>query len=149
MPTGSVSTPGNPLPVASAPTKSSPTPQTVAAAPPPPPLGQPSGSPKGAGKLTLEVDFPYAWYYAAILRKVGERWDDKALPGQQPTVVFEIGRDGQVNMNTIAVEKSSGNPLYDRAAVRAIQDANPFPPLPDDFKNPLLRVHLGFLYSRG
>ena len=145
LPTASASTPSA---VATTPAKSTnPAPQAMAA--PPQPLGRPDGSPKGAGKLTLEVDFPYAWYYAAILRKIGERWDDKALPGQQPTVVFEIARDGQVNMTTIAVEKSSGNPLYDRAALRAIQDASPFPPLPDDFKKALLRVHLGFLYSRG
>lgn len=149
LPTGSTSTQGTPLPVGAVQAKSTtPTPQAVA--PLPPPLGQPTGSPKGAGKLTLDVtDFPYAYYLAAIHRKVSERWDEKAIPGQQPTVVFEIGRDGQVNMNTIAVEKSSGNPLYDRTAVRAIQDANPFPPLPDDFKKPFLRLHLGFLYSRG
>ena len=150
VPTSNVSTPGSRPPVAPAQTKSTnPTPAQTAAAPPPAPLGKAGGSPQGKGPITVEVDFPYSWYFAAIHRKISERWDDKALPGQQPLVVFEIGRDGQVNMSTIGVEKSSGNPLYDRAAVRAIQEANPFPPLPDDFKRPLLRVHLNFVYSRG
>ncbi len=149
LPTATASTPGSPLPVLAAQAKSlSPMPQTTAAAPPPPPLGQASGSSQGKGAVTVEVDFPYSWYFGAIHRKISERWDDKALPGQQPVVVFEIGRDGQVNMSSIAVEKTSGNPLYDRAALRAIQEANPFPPLPDDFKRSLLRVHLNFLYNR-
>jgi TonB family protein len=128
------------------------TPSAQTAPPPSPPqaLGRPGGSAQGKGPITVEVDnFPYAWYIATIHRKIAERWDDKALPGQQPVVVFEIGRDGQVNINTITVDKSSGNALYDRAAVRAIQDANPFPPLPDDFKKSFLRIHLGFAYSRG
>ena len=151
LPTGSASTQGAPAPPASAPTRpttTQPT-QTAAATPPPQPLGQATGSPKGAGKVTLEVDFPYSWYLAAIHRKISERWDEKALKGNQPVVVFEIGRDGQVNLNTITVETTSGNSLYDRAAIRAIQEANPFPPLPADFKQPLLRIHLGFAYSRG
>jgi protein TonB len=59
--------------------------------------------------------------------------------------VFEIGRDGTVT--GLKVEKSSGNALYDQAALRAITDATPLPPLPDDFKESSLRVHLGFNYS--
>jgi len=126
-----------------------PTPESVRrepTAPPPPPPGQPTGSAAGAGALTLNVsDFPFAWYLSQIHRKVSEKWEGKAIPGRQPVVVFEIGRDGQVGK--LAVEKTSGNSLYDRAALRAIEDAKPFPPLPQEFKEPLLRVHLGFAYS--
>ena len=59
-------------------------------------------------------------------------WDGQARDGNQPQVVFEIGRDGKVS--GLEVEKSSGNPLYDQAALRAVTEATPFPPLPDDFK---------------
>ena len=65
--------------------------------------------------------------------------------GTQPQIVFDIRRDGKIT--GLAVEKTSGNPLYDQAAMRAITDATPFPPLPDDFKESFLRVHLGFSYS--
>lgn len=135
-----------PLPPPPALTKSAP--QSLAATAPPPREGRPDGSPRGAGSVTLEVDFPYAWYLAIIQRKISERWQDKALPGHQPTVIFEIGRDGRVNTSRVTVEKSSGNSLYDRAALRAIEEATPFPPLPADFNEPLLRIHLGFAYSR-
>ncbi len=45
------------------------------------------------------------------------------------------------------MDKSSGNPYYDQAAVRAVTEANPFPPLPVDFKKPVLTVGLQFAYD--
>jgi TonB family protein len=135
-----------PKPTPPAPSPAPPAPPREALPPPPPPLGQPSGSAQGSGPLTLNVsDFPYAWYLRVIHQKISERWDGRALAGRQPVAVFEIGRDGQVSR--LAIETSSGNSLYDQAALRAIAEANPFPPLPVDFKEPLLRVHLGFNYA--
>jgi TonB family protein len=102
------------------------------------------------GAVTLNVsDFPHAWYLRVIHQKISERWEGRARDGQQPVAVFEIRRDGQVIR--LAIEKTSGNAVYDQAALRAIAEASPFPELPPDFKEPLLRVHLGFNFagSRG
>lgn len=116
------------------------------APPPAPPVGQTGGSPQGVGALTLDVpDFPYAWYIAAIYRKIKEQWDGYALSGQQPAVIFEIARDGQ--LKRIVVAKSSGNPYYDQTAIRAVTQANPFPPLPEDFKKATLTVGLQFAHD--
>lgn len=113
---------------------------------PPPPRGLPTGSAQGVGALTLNAaDFPYAWYLRAVNNKITEKWDPSARDGTQPTVVFEIGRDGKVA--ALKVEKSSGNALYDQAAMRAVMDATPFPPLPEGFTEAFLRIHLGFNYS--
>jgi protein TonB len=90
-------------------------------------------------------DFPYAYYLRTIHQKISERWEGRARDGQQPVAVFEIGRDGKVLR--LGIEKTSGNSLYDQAALRAITDASPFPPLPVDFKDSLLRIHLGFNYA--
>ena len=118
----------------------------VAPPPPPLPLGRRDGSPQGSGPMTLNVsDFPFAWYLSRVQAKVTEKWVGKALPGQQPVAVFEINREGQVSR--IAIEKSSGNSYYDQAAVRAITEANPFPPLPAEFPGQMLRVHLGFNFT--
>jgi TonB family protein len=141
-------------PVASAappaPSPAPPAPTSSAAArpePPPPALGRATGSPQGSGAVTLNVsDFPFAWYLAAVQRKITERWDGRALQGRQPVVVFEIARDGQVN--NVAIKDSSGNQYYDRAAMRAIAEAAPFPRLPEEFPGSVLRIHLGFNFAQ-
>jgi TonB family protein len=117
-----------------------------ASAPPPPPVGAATGSASGAGPLTLSVtDFPYAYYIRQVAEKIRAQWNGRAIPGQQPAVVFEIRRDGRLNQATI--DKSSGNAYYDQVALRAINDAGPFPPLPDDFKKPVLRIGLQFVFD--
>jgi TonB family protein len=113
---------------------------------PPTPLGQAAGSVQGMGAVTLSVsDFPYAWYIQAIHRKIQERWEGRAIDGRQPEVIFEIGGNGQ--LRRLAIGKSSGNPAYDQLAIRAVSDANPFPPLPTGFGKPSLTVGLQFVYD--
>lgn len=132
--------------VASAAQAAPPTPAPArreASAPPPQPLGAPTGSASGSGPLTLNVsDFPYAYYLRQVTEKIRAQWNGRAIPGSQPIVVFEIRRDGRLNQ--AAIEKSSGNAYYDQVALRALNDAGPFPPLPDDFKKPVLRIGLQF-----
>jgi TonB family protein len=114
---------------------------------PPPALGRPGGSSQGSGALTLNVgDFPFAWYLRRVQAKIEETWRApmSSREGQDTVAVFEIMPDGQVRH--VTVEKSSGDPVYDQAALRAIAEANPFPPLPEDFRQPPLRIHLGFTY---
>jgi protein TonB len=137
------------LPAAALPRgRSEPAPRREPAAPPPPPapIGQAAGSIQGVGAVTLSVsDFPYAWYIQAIHRKIQERWEGRAIDGRQPEVVFEIGSDGQIRR--LLIGKTSGNPAYDQLAMRAVGDANPFPPLPAGFGKPTLTVALQFIYD--
>jgi TonB family protein len=113
---------------------------------PPVPLGRPDGSPAGVASLALEVsNFPFTWYLQQVQRKVTEKWVQPKRatePGLRVVVLFEIGRDGQVT--STKVEQSSGNSWYDQSALRAIVEANPFPPLPEGFPGQSLRVHFGF-----
>lgn len=109
-------------------------------------LGQPTGSPSGVGALTLDVsDFPYAWYLRTVLQKVAVQWQHQNQvkePDQKPIVFVEIQRDGSIQ--TPRIDKSSGNALYDQAALRAVMEASPFPPLPEDWTRPSLRVKFRF-----
>src|SRR5262249_57294037 len=99
------------------------------------PRGLPTASPTGVGTLTVDAsDFPYAWYLRQVLQKVQGEWqrqNQRSEPGQKPLVFVEIQRDGSIRMPRI--EQSSGNSLYDQAALRAIMGASPFPPLPQDW----------------
>src|SRR5262249_8045997 len=84
--------------------------------------GQRPGSPQGAGPVTVTAsDFPFAWYLAAVQRKIQANWDQWAQPGRQPIAVFAIDRDGRVS--EVAIDKTSGNAYYDQKALRAINDA--------------------------
>ena len=117
---------------------------------PPVPLGRPDGSPAGVARLALEVsDFPFTWYLQQVQRKVTDKWVQPARttePGLRVVVLFEIARDGQLTSSN--VEKSSGNAWYDQSALRAVIEANPFPPLPQEFPAQSLRVHFGFDFVR-
>ncbi len=114
-------------------------------------LGTATGSTSGTGALTLDVsDFPYAWYLRQVLQKVEGQWQRQNRPHepeQKPLVFVEIQRDGSIRMPRI--EKSSGNSLYDQAALRAVMEASPFPPLPEDWSKPSLRVLFRFDVRRG
>jgi TonB family protein len=121
------------------------------ASPPPVARGQATGSIAGQGSLTLDVtDFPYAWYLRQVLQKVEERWqiqNHSSEPAQKPRIYVEIRRDGSIAPPRI--DQSSGSSFYDRAALRAITEASPFPPLPADWASPSLRVLFNFDLKRG
>jgi periplasmic protein TonB len=127
------------------------TPAEPASRPSAPALGQATGSISGQGSLTLDVtDFPYAWYLRQVLQKVEERWQTQSRssePAQKPRIYVEIRRDGSIAPPRI--EQSSGSSFYDRAALRAITEASPFPPLPAEWANPSLRVLFNFDLRRG
>jgi TonB family protein len=115
------------------------------------PRGLPTGSPAGAGATSLDAsDFPYAWYLRQVLTKVEGEWqrqNQRGQPVQKPIVRVEIQRDGSIRVPKI--EESSGNAIYDQAALRAVLDASPFPPLPRDWSKPSLRVQFRFDLERG
>jgi periplasmic protein TonB len=98
-----------------------------------------------ADGITISAsDFPFASYLRSVQAKITERWAGKAISGQQPVATFDIARDGRVS--ALAIEKPSGNQYYDQAALRAITEAAPFPPLPADFPRSAVRVHIGFAF---
>ena len=136
-----------PAPVAAKPAET----PTEARPTPPPPPGTVTGSTSGTGVRTLDVtDFPHAWYLRQVLSKVEAAWQRQgqiAEPPQKPLVIVEIQRDGSIAVPRI--EKSSGNAFYDQAALRAIMEAKPFPPLPKDWTRPTLGVMFSFDLERG
>jgi TonB family protein len=60
--------------------------------------------------------------------------------GVKAVISFTISRDG--SMSELRVEQSSGYNSFDLAALRAVQNAAPFPPLPRAYKHDDLGVHL-------
>ena len=109
--------------------------------------GGPRGNPLGTTAFGSEVggldnpDFTYAYYLDRLLSLIDAQWARPAMgSGVKAVIFFRIGRDG--SMTELQVEQSSGYNSFDLAALRAVQNAAPFPPLPRAYKHEDLGVHL-------
>ena len=119
-------------------------------APPEPPEPAPEVTTPDAGgneaEINLEIEgreFPFPGYLDRMVNKIAQSW--KQTPNRQPlaaTVYFRVERSGRVS--GIEVEQSSGSFLFDQAAIRAVDDASPLPPLPDGYTGDYLGVYFDF-----
>jgi protein TonB len=100
--------------------------------------------PAGASGVTaLDGDFPYTIYIERMKSLIGQRWFRPQVGGGTvATVSFSIDRDGTIR--EVKNEISSGNGTFDRAALRAVLEASPLPPLPFAYNGTYLGVHLTF-----
>lgn len=101
------------------------------------------------GSLFLDNNFPFKSYLVRIQDKIGANWKPVggylAPEGEKRVVVaFKILKDGHIS--GLQVEKPSGISFLDQSALRAVFNAQPFPPLPGDFNQESLGVHFGFEY---
>ena len=96
-----------------------------------------------AGATLDDADFKYSYYIERMLVAIGMNWFKPAQAGTvSPVVHFKIERDGTISDAT--VERSSGLPFVDRAALRAVLTSSPLPPLPSEYGGTQLGVHLKF-----
>ncbi|MEK6375645.1 MAG: energy transducer TonB [Acidobacteriota bacterium] len=99
--------------------------------------------PVGGTGAVVEGDFPYTIYIERMRTLIGQHWyRPQAAPGIATTVYFVIERDGTVR--DARSESESGNGTFDRAALRAILESSPLPPLPFGYSGTYLGVHLTF-----
>jgi len=85
----------------------------------------------------------YGYYLAIIRERVGSNWQWPSTGKRcKAMVYFRILEDGRVE--DLKIEKSSGDPLYDQSALRAVMLSVPFPPLPEELSKKGLRVHFEF-----
>lgn len=98
----------------------------------------------GSGVTALEGgDFPYTLYIENMKRLVGTRWFRPQVAGDTSTTVyFVIERDGSIHEAKTEINSSNG--LFDRAALRAVLESSPLPPLPFGYSGTYLGVHLKF-----
>ena len=73
--------------------------------------------------------------------------DDLETPRRDVAAMvnFRIDRMGKVTASY--VEEPSGTGVFDQAALRAIAQSDPLPPLPQDYMGDWLGVHLRFVYN--
>lgn len=102
----------------------------------------------GGGGSGGSGNFPYTWYVHSIKKKLDSNWNVTSGFSNKifTQVAFTITRGGSIA--NVEVEESSGDSVFDQAAVRAVQYSSPLPPLPGDFDEPELRVHVRFSVKR-
>ena len=108
---------------------------------------QTAGEALSSARTDELFEFPY--YLRLMIGKISRNWrnpysgrGDKV----RATIYFQVLRDGTIIGPR--VEKSSGAPTFDRAALRAVMVSNPLPPQPADYQETQLTVHLDFEYKR-
>ncbi|HEV7572874.1 MAG TPA: TonB family protein [Thermoanaerobaculia bacterium] len=94
------------------------------------------------GVTGIEGDFPYTIYIDRMKTLIGQRWLRPQGATGITTISFVIDRDGTIR--DAKNEIPSGNGTFDRAALRAVLEASPLPPLPFGYNGTFLGVHLTF-----
>jgi TonB family protein len=104
------------------------------------------GGPGTGSSLDITGDFCCPGYLATMIDAIKRAWvQNQGGAVGQSIVKFTIQRDGSIT--NVSVERQSGNYALDAAAQRAVVATRTLPPLPGEFPNSTLTVHLSFLYQ--
>ncbi len=93
--------------------------------------------------------FTYSYYLNILLNKINKNWHN---PFKNKDVVlksivyFEVDKSGKIY--NVRLEENSGNELYNETTIRAVTSAERLPPLPQEFSDDYLKVHLEFLTAQ-
>jgi TonB family protein len=109
-------------------------------------FGLSTGGGQGGGSTLDVADFCCPEYIQIMLQRIRSIWNQNQNAAGECIIKFTIQRDGMITNHE--VERSSGDPILDSAARRAVATARQLPPLPTQFPNPTLTVHLNFQYQR-
>lgn len=108
-------------------------------------VGNPGGGGGAPGIDALrEPDF--GPYMRELQRRIKMNWDPpKGNESKRVVLLFKIAKDGR--LLSCRVNKSSGLPSADQAALKAVELTAPFRPLPADFKGQSIDIQFTFDYN--
>lgn len=93
--------------------------------------------------------FNYSYYLNILLDKIGQNWNNPYRNKDvilKSIVYFEVKEDGLIT--NIRIEDDSGDEVYNESTLRAVALTKKLPPLPQEFSDDYLKVHLEFLTAR-
>jgi TonB family protein len=109
-------------------------------------FGLTTGGGTGVG-ATIDVgNFCCPDYISLMNSRIMSNWNQQAEVSGAVVMKVTIQRDGR--LTDIAPEQSSGYTALDISARRALEVTRQLPPLPPEYPNPTLTVHLTFKYQR-
>lgn len=109
-------------------------------------FGLTTGGGGGTGAYLDVGDFCCPDYLETVVQTIQRNWNSQQRMAGQTLMMFTIARDG--TLTNVQVERPSGFFALDQAAMRALLVTERVPPLPRQFPNPTLTVHLRFEYQR-
>ena len=104
------------------------------------------GGPGTGSSLEITGDFCCPDYVSLMIETIRRSWNQQAEVAGSVMIKFTIERDGTITEDS--VEKTSGQYQLDTFARTAVQITRKLPPLPAQYTNPKLIVHLNFQYQR-
>ena len=82
-------------------------------------------------------------YLDTLRRQVEQQWHPEVSSSSEQTIIyFSVSRTGQ--LSDLRVFQASSSTLTDQAALKAVQQAAPFKPLPDGFQAAQLNIQFRF-----
>lgn len=110
------------------------------------PFGGTASGSGGTGARIDVGDFCCPQYLATMQERILRNWESRQQTLGTTILTFTVQRDG--TLTAVAVERSSGNQTLDFIATRALRLTQRIPPLPPEYPNPTLSVHMTFEYQR-
>jgi len=104
----------------------------------------------GGGSMNGPIS-QFPGYLQIMENKISGQWAPPPISmqgeGVGAIIQFNVRKDGRIE--SVEIEKSSGNKFFDLAAMRAVSQAHPLPPLPEDLNEERLTVHFSFTVQKG
>lgn len=110
-------------------------------------VGNPGpGNPKGAPGIDAIKEPDFGPYMKELQRRIKMNWDPpKGNESKRVVLLFKISKDGR--LLNVSVQKSSGLPAADNAAINAVKLTAPFRPLPPEFRGNSVDIQFTFDYN--
>jgi TonB family protein len=108
-------------------------------------LSQGGGGGQGLTPLNVE-NFCCPEYLRTMLDLIRRNWNPKQGAFGEVVVKYTVRRDGMLTQ--IEVSRPSNNPVLDLESRRAVINTRQLPPLPAQYTEPHLTIHLTFEYKR-
>ncbi|GAB4287110.1 MAG: hypothetical protein Kow0092_40260 [Deferrisomatales bacterium] len=104
-----------------------------------------SGAAGLSGRRSALEEVRLRAYYNRLWDRVNEHWAiPPGLKGRDLSVIVSVVIDRQGRIQRMVVEESSGSDAFDRAALAALERAQPLPPVPDEVVGDTLEVGFRF-----
>lgn len=107
---------------------------------------------QGAGTIGVDrysvLGSRFGAYAALLMERVSQKWNTNGLEGVRPIAIVSVDilRNGSIRNPHLI--QTSGNYQLDTTSLRAVTEAAPFPPLPQEYEQSVLTVEFKFQIQR-